>query len=306
MSYFTTGAALQGFGSTSGLGLDAGCDLAQTFDPAKIGQWIIEQHQNNNNGSGKKYTYWIVAGLWRLGYTVAGFDMSLTDAGYVNWGSAQAAAWQAFHKNRLGTTGGFFPTSGTGPDMVALKQMQSDIQNNVISGPNDPKIVCISGDSAQTINPVVAPTCPEGWGGTPPNCSAPAPTPPGPTPPPTGQKCPTGTTLVGGKCVKPAPKPQGISTMGMVGIGAFALAAVAAAVVIAKKKKAKGKGAPPSLKRVVLPHHPIHRVLHGYHKPAGKTAIVVLPKGQHAETVPLRANRHHRKAKRHTGWRRVW
>lgn len=179
--------SVNGVGSyyLNGLGADAGCDVAQDFDPVQVAAWITKAgscwrakddtrppctptQQAEANSAGKKYTYWVVAALWRLGYTTAGFDMSITPAGYVNWGDAQAAAIRAWRKNRTGTAGAFFPAAG---EMQALKD---DLLANRITGPNPPKIVCISGTTAADITPTAAPACPPGWTGTPPNCTPPA------------------------------------------------------------------------------------------------------------------------------------
>lgn len=131
------------------------CDIAAQFDPDYIAG-LINKQLAGNNAAGKESTYYIVAALWRLGYSKAGFDMTATPKGYVSWAEPQGAMWNAWRTKRLGSKSpnGIFPTSGTKADLAALQAMKADLLavqgGGAVPGPFDPKIVCVRGSGGST------------------------------------------------------------------------------------------------------------------------------------------------------------
>jgi hypothetical protein len=226
MSYYTT--SVPSVPSMSGLGeVGNACDITQDFDPDKVAALWNTQFQNNNatgNAAGKEGSYWLNAALWRLGYSQAGFDLTATPRGYVTWGPQHGAMWNAWRKARLGSESpnGMWPSVGTKADIEALRALKKDLLENNITGPFDPKVVCVTGQGGGTGQGVPA-KCPEGSTGTPPNCDFP--------------KKPKTKTDEN----TPA-KAQEASMLLPVGLGLIALAAVAGLVVAAKKKKAAAAG----------------------------------------------------------------
>lgn len=285
----------------NGLGVDAGCDLAQQFDPVQVAAWITKAGQNCGNecnAAGKKYTYWVVAALWRLGYTTAGFDMSITPAGYVSWGDAQASAYRAWRRNRTGTSGSYFPAAA---EMQALKE---DLLNDRVTGPNPPKIVCISGDTAVDITPVAVQECPTGWTGTPPNCVPPPKEEPAKQPSscPTGYTgtppncvkktatCPTGYELKAGKCVKVVAK-AGMGVWPWLLLGAGGLALVGLALSEKKPGSATVKVQDAVAPKLTAAKTRIRRA----GSAAKRKILAVVPKGMRVRQVALKANRRRRR-----------
>jgi len=288
MSYYLSGmAAMSGFGAMTGLGLDPAA-----FNAQQIYDWFVADATKNNHAAGKRASWYVAAALWQLGYGTSfglnNVEIETTgpDALAVAWGDDKAKAWKAWYAKSVGGTGGYFPSS---KGSYALKKMAQDLANPTpdVMGPDTPKVVDVTtgGETVADIAPTAS--CPPGWTGTPPNNCVPpvAPPPavcpegyegtppnctkkqvPGPGPKPEPKKCPSGSSLKGGKCVKDT------SNMGLyLGLGALVVGALV--LVASKKKKALAAAGKPAA------------------SPAAQKTIAVLPKGMRLRRAKLKTNR---------------